>query len=112
VSRYRTVGEAEFRAKVRALPKEMAAQYDCVTGPGRSGAVAAVYVSHWLGLPFLPWGSKVPVSLPRVLVVDTATWTGATIRKAMRKYGAGCVVFYVEGPGAMVRFWYEKRADQ
>lgn len=82
-------------------------EFDIVTGPGRSGAIAAVYVSHMTGKPFAPYGHSIPENL-RVLVVDTAVMTGATMRKAVRRYeknrafGLYC---YCEPP--RVKFWYE-----
>lgn len=109
---YRTVPEAEFRERVNRVTQHIAPdQYGCVTGPGRSGAVAAVYTSHQLGIPFIPYGQEIPKNLQPVLVVDTATWTGRTIRKAARKYGpaiGAAFAYYKEGPGAMVKFWYER----
>lgn len=79
-----------------------------VTGPGRSGAIAAVYASHFLGLPFLAW-KTVPQRLGEneVLVVDTAKLTGATVRKAMSFYNTSrYVVPFNEPP--RVKFWYEQ----
>lgn len=106
---YRTVQEPEFRERIRAVLAGVEAR--AVTGPGRSGAVASVYASHILGVPFIPYRQRVPDKLRPVLVIDTARWTGATIRKARRLYGddARMVVVYTEPP--MVRFWYEKRAQ-
>lgn len=105
---YRTVQEPEFRDRIKSVLAGM--QVGCVTGPGRSGAMASVYASHILGVPFIPYRQKVPDKLRPVLVVDTAQWTGATIRKARRLYGddAKMVVVYHEPP--MVKFWYERHA--
>lgn len=109
---YRCVDEQEFNQVVRKkLDAGGFKQFGCVTGPGRSGAIAAVYVSHRLRIPFIPFGARVPPQLWPVLVVDTATWTGRTLRKAVRNYtyaNAAPLVFYQESPGAMVKFWYEK----
>lgn len=80
----------------------------CVTGPGRSGAIASAFASHILGVPFIPFRQPVPDKLRPVLIVDTAIWTGATVRKAARLYGPGTqfVVAFNEPP--MVKFWYER----
>ncbi len=108
---YRIVSEAEFDQRVADqlhLGRETFRLFKSVIGPGRSGAIAAVYVSHKLGIPFLAWGQEIPEKLKPVLVVDTATWTGRTLRKAAKRYQASFVAFYVEKPGTMVKFWYEK----
>ena len=84
-----------------------------VTGPGRSGAVAAVYASHLLGAPFIPYGSFAPAHLGRALLVDTARESGETMRKAARKYSASnpvVVVAFEEPP--RVAFWYEAEKPQ
>lgn len=105
---YRTVQEPEFRERIKTALAGVAAR--CVTGPGRSGAVASVYASHILGLPFIPYRQRVPDKLRPVLVIDTAQWTGATIRKARRAYGEDAIMLTVYHEPPMVRFWYESRA--
>jgi len=83
-----------------------------VTGPGRSGAIAAVYTSHILRIPFIPYKQK-PPRVGRMLIVDTALETGATIRKAMRIYADYeplHLVVYMEPP--RVIFWYERDKPQ
>lgn len=108
----RTITEPEFTAALRAALETslLAGTARSVTGPGRSGAVAAVYASHMLGVPFLPFGQPGPSP---VLVIDTAEQSGATMRRAVRRYeamgllAAGLSVFN-EPP--RVRFWYEAGA--
>lgn len=102
---YRTVYESEFRERIKEKLKGVRA--GCVTGPGRSGAVASVYASHILGVPFIPYRQRVPDKLRPVLVIDTAQWTGATIRKARRAYGEDATMLVVYHEPPMVRFWYE-----
>jgi hypothetical protein len=106
---YRTVHEPEFRERIRTMLDGV--QAGAVTGPGRSGAVASVYASHILGVPFIPYRQKVPDKLRPVLVIDTAKWTGATIRKAKRLYGDDAQMLTVYDEPPMVRFWYEARAS-
>lgn len=112
----RIVSEAEFAVSIRiALTFHLVGgeEVDCVTGPGRSGAIAAVYASHILGIPFIPYGQKVPPQLPRLLLIDTARQTGKTIRKAQKKYEGfvtTTVVVYEEPP--RVAFWYESAKPQ
>lgn len=105
---YRIVSEPEFSARICEVLRGCC-NVAAVTGPGRSGAVAAVYASHILGVPFIPYRATVPEKFKqRLLVIDTARWTGATIRKAGRLYpGARIITVYDEPP--MVRFWYEAR---
>lgn len=108
----RIVSETEFQTRLREILAD-ARDIGSVTGPGRSGAVAAVYASHILGVPFIPYGQKVPLHLGRLLIVDTARETGATLRKAERKYFdcAPLTLVAFEEPPRVV-FWYEARKPQ
>lgn len=102
--RWRIVSEEEFAKVIRR--KLSGVQADCVMGPGRSGAIAAVYASHILNIPFIPQGQLVPAGLPRLLIIDTASETGKTLRKAQRRYpGSTAMAIYNEPP--RVIFWYE-----
>ena len=81
-----------------------------VVGPGRSGAIASVYASHLLNIPWLPYGAKCPEKLQPLLVIDTAILTGKTIRKCESKYnkkGIDTVMLWVYNEPPIVRFWYE-----
>lgn len=110
----RVISEAEFNERIRAvLSDPWYEDIGCVTGPGRSGAVAAVYASHILHVPFIPFGASAPTHLARLLIVDTAIESGATIRKACRKYQDAkpkTAVCYNEPPRVM--FWYESGKPQ
>ncbi len=101
------IGEEEFRLKLAEVLKSWSG-YGCVTGPGRSGAVASVYASHLTGLPWVPFGTRVPESLWPVLIVDTAAKSGRTLRRAIKLHGpsASGVAVYSEPP--RLRFWYER----
>lgn len=105
----RIISESEFRDTIRTKLLERDLRHvGSVTGPGRSGAIAAVYASHILGVPFIPQGANVPERLGALLIVDTARQSGATIRKIQRDYGAyltEVVVAFEEPP--RVAFWYE-----
>lgn len=82
--------------------------YKCVIGKGRSGAIASVYTSHILGIPFLPYGEFIPEKLHPVLIVDTATLSGNTIRRTLSDYHYAkplSIAVFNEPP--RVRFWYE-----
>jgi adenine/guanine phosphoribosyltransferase-like PRPP-binding protein len=110
----RIVSEDEFAETFKAaLDAVDLSEVGSVTGPGRSGAVAAVYASHYLAVPFIPYGAPAPAHLGRVLVVDTAVQSGRTLRKAVRAYeyaGAIPVFAYQEPP--RVAFWYEAPKPQ
>ncbi|WP_428491620.1 hypothetical protein [Rhodopila sp.] len=104
----RTIAEPEFAQRIRESLSEVSADIGAVTGPGRSGAVAAVYASHILGVPFIPFGQSCPPELGRMLIVDTAIQSGRTLRKAAKKYGDAnphLVAVYAEPP--RITFWYE-----
>lgn len=81
-----------------------------VCGPGRSGALAAVYTSHMLGVPFVPYDRPCPEHLRPLLIIDTATSTGRTLRKAERKHGPDSVAVAVFHEPPRVHFWYEAQA--
>lgn len=109
------VSEEAFRERVdKTLGQHALDDVGCVTGPGRSGAVDAVYVSHKLRVPFIPYGAKAPTHLGALLIADTAQQSGATIRKAVRRYQKTArvksLVFFDEPP--RVRFWYEAEKPQ
>jgi adenine/guanine phosphoribosyltransferase-like PRPP-binding protein len=110
----RIVSEPEFQERLRAVLA--AADTDAVgfvTGPGRSGAVAAVYASHILAVPFIPFGAEPPVHLGRALIIDTARESGETLKKAARRYRDAdplVLVAFEEPP--RVAFWYEAPKPQ
>ena len=81
-----------------------------VSGPGRSGAIASVYASHYLKIPFLPYKSnRLREDLNTTLIVDTACYTGETVRKYMRwcRTVYSVVPYAEDGRSNFVRFWYE-----
>lgn len=109
----RIVTELEFATRMRDILSETPIDIGWVAGPGRSGAIAAVYASHLLAIPFVPYGSFAPIGLGRVLIVDTARESGRTLRKAERKYEQHNPFIWVgfEEP-PRVAFWYEAPKPQ
>jgi len=109
----RIVSETEFAERIRlVLQNSRVENVGAVTGPGRSGAVAAVYASHILGVPFIPYGMRCPEQF-QLLIVDTARESGRTLRKAAKRYNHTnpvVVVAYEEPP--RVAFWYEAAKPQ
>lgn len=98
------ISEEEFLKSFSENLLTLKENIDFVTGPGRSGAVASVYASYLLSVPFVPYGQKIPGK--KALIVDTVVMTGKTIRKASRKYDDAPYVF-----GILVskkrRLWFE-----
>jgi adenine/guanine phosphoribosyltransferase-like PRPP-binding protein len=113
-SAVRIVSEAEFSERLLlVLSSNNLEHVGAVTGPGRSGAVAAVYASHILGIPFIPYGQRHPLHLGRLLIIDTARESGATLRKAERKYqGMTPLVLVAFEEPPRVAFWYEAAKPQ
>lgn len=105
-----TIDPETFKSRLSEKLATISDKPKCVTGPGRSGAIASVYASHMLGIPFIPYGQSVPEHLKPVLVVDTASLTGKTMRKAVKRYETDLgVVAFQEPP--RVRFWYERGVE-
>jgi len=120
---FRVVSEEEFFTVLAQTLEPMRGSVRSVTGPGRSGAVAAVYASHYLGVPFLPViARRLPGDLLPLLVIDTAALTGKTLRRAearaRKTVGLGpgderviaVALWPDERRDGRVRFWYEAAA--
>lgn len=112
MSGFTIISEAEFAVRIRERLADAPSDIGWVTGPGRSGAVAAVYASHLLSVPFIPYKNPIPDQrLGRLLLIDTAIYRGRTIRKALAHYRdlldlePHVVTCYEEPP--RVVFWYE-----
>jgi len=102
----RIISEKAFQERLTEALEPFHGVARAVTGPGRSGAVASVYASHMLKVPWLPAGGPVPEKLRPVLVVDTASKSGRTLRKMARRVETDLVTFaFLEPP--RVHFWYE-----
>lgn len=101
------IEEAEFAERLRKAVSGFT--FDAVTGPGRSGAVAAVYASYASHRPFVPFGQPYPGV---VLVIDTVCRSGKTLRKAVRRLerlGIETISLSVYGsPPERHHFWYER----
>jgi hypothetical protein len=96
----------EFHERLIEILSPLKGQFSAVTGPGRSGAIASVYASHFLGIPWVPLHKAATTPLRPLLLIDTAIESGATMRKAQRRTGATmAIALYNEPP--RVKFWYE-----
>jgi hypothetical protein len=112
----RIVSEAEFAERIRVvLSNHRLESIGAVTGPGRSGAVAAVYASHILDVPFIPFGANVPDKFD-LLVIDTARESGRTLRKSANWYtkriGKRPTIIAVYEEPPRVALWYEATKPQ
>lgn len=107
-SKWEPVDEEWFRARLYyklEVYKYKHGPFTFVTGPGRSGAVAAVYASHYLGVPYIPPKFR---QASTALVVDTARLSGKTIRKCASWHGTEHMLWaFDEVPGHYYKFWYE-----
>jgi hypothetical protein len=103
----RKISEEEFRtALILFLDSIVHLNIRSVSGPGRSGAIAAVYTSHYLAIPFIPQGGRIVDDLRPHLIIDMAISSGKTLRKAIRKTNAEyAFAIFTEPPRA--KFWYE-----
>lgn len=106
----RIITEEEFREKlIETLP--IYSGFKAVTGPGRSGAIAAVYASHLLNIPYIIPKFIPPKELTPVLIVDTAMMTGRTLRKMSNYYNQHMirnVYVWMFSEPPRVKFWYEE----
>lgn len=106
-----TISEKEFRERLEEKLTGLRGKYKSVSGPGRSGAIASVYASHFLRVPWVPCVKIVAKELQPVLVIDTAMETGKTLKKAVRRVGTPAPPCYVYFEPPRVKFWYEKSAS-
>lgn len=104
---------------------------DSVVGIIRSGLFPAVFLSQQLDLPMFPGNEIRGFPCPRLsrpLVVDTVVWSGATMRRALRRLEARGVeapralamyaraepfpavagLIYLDLVGGIPRFWYDE----
>lgn len=82
----RTITESEFQDRLREALSDHEVHFArWVTGPGRSGAIAAVYASYFLNIPYVQFGYAArPEGAP--LVIDI-TECRKNFRDADRLYG-------------------------
>lgn len=105
------VTHEQFQQEIRSLiinKEDKLKHIQAVTGPGRSGAVAAVYASYILGVPFIPYGQVFP---GHILVIDTVAQSGKTLRKAvakLKKTHASVTALSVYKQQERLHFWYEQ----
>ena len=102
------IQEDDFYIKMLDVFQELSyiQEIKSVSGPGRSGAIAAVYASYILKVPFIPYGQVVPDNIRPHLVVDTASLTGSTLKKAIIKMKAEHGITIIQET-SHIKFWYE-----
>ena len=101
------ISEEEFSMRCQAVLSPYHGQVKSVMGPGRSGAIASVYASHVLHVPWIPVNGKVPEKLQPCLLIDTAQLSGRTLRKLKSRVKSNLVLSIFQEP-PIVKFWYEK----
>lgn len=99
------IKEKEFKIKLKQKLSNI--NVKSVTGPGRSGAIASVYASYLLKVPYIPYGHKCPSRLLPILIIDTASQSGKTLRKSKKRYYKESVILYIYKEPPRVHFWYE-----
>lgn len=100
------IGPEEFEERLKSI-EVYRGLVSYVTGPGRSGAVAGVYASHYLNKPYIPIGNVKENHKP-ILIIDTAIQTGKTLRRARNKIGKGAYACALFNEPPSLKFWYEK----
>jgi hypothetical protein len=101
------ISEREFSITIQRKLESLSTAPKSVSGPGRSGAIAAVYASHILNIPYIPYGQSISEKLHPLLIIDTASLTGKTLKKAMVKM-QGDISLAVFQEESHSLFWYEK----
>lgn len=102
------ISETQFRLDMKSkLSHINIEELKFVTGPGRSGAIASVYVSHMTHLSFVPYKSGNFKETDKFLIVDTASMTGRTIRQANNYYQGSKYMVVYDNPAIRHVFWYE-----
>lgn len=107
------INEITFRKALIEVLKPYKGYFKGVCGPGRSGALASVYASHILGVPFVPFKQQIPKELFPLLIVDTTQKSGRTMRKAVEWYKK-LQLGEVQGltpysANAKLHFWFESQ---
>ncbi|MCH7471491.1 hypothetical protein IIA79_00865 [bacterium] len=122
---------AELLEQMAVAARSLHPAPDAVVGIKRSGLFPAVYLSHKLELPLFTAGETGSFPFPRLkhpLLVDTAAWTGKSLRKVVARLESLGVervavlvmyarsdprpkvrgLHYLELTDRIVHFWYEK----
>lgn len=102
------IDPAEFLARLQEKVEPYRGLVRSVCGPGRSGAVASVYASYALGVPWLPYQRfKPPEALQPTLIIDSARVTGRNMRRCSKFIDGPTVLLWLWDEPPNVRFWYE-----
>ena len=99
----------EFETRAKEVLEPYRGKFKSVTGPKRSGAIASVFASHYLGLVWFPYGREIPSILKPSLIIDTAIMSGRSLRRCKKMVGEDCemVALFKEPP--VVSFFYERK---
>lgn len=103
------ISEADFIDRLKLVLEDPEFSHaEWVTGPGRTGAMAAIYASHILNVSFVAYGHR-PKANGYVLVMDILNDNPRTMRRALKHYDIcrpiPCIVFpEIENEG----LWFEQ----
>lgn len=104
----------QFEQRLVEVLQPLHGLFVAVTGPGRSGALAAVYASHYLKIPYVVPKNTAMLerSLGKLLIIDTALYTGKTLRRLSNWYSNRGIAneyrfLFQETRGNLLKFFYE-----
>lgn len=79
------ITEAAFQERIEEALADRHGKFAWVMGPGRSGAIAAIYASHILNIPWVPYGF-LPRAKGKGLLIDIAHTNALCLNRAVRRY--------------------------
>ena len=105
------VTEADMLEIMRALfaSDPLYAKAEQVTGPGRSGAMAALHASYMLNIDHLPAG-RLPLKAGPVLIIDIVASTTSGLHRLAKRYrDHDCIeLLLIEcAPGERPHLWFQ-----
>jgi hypothetical protein len=114
----RTISQEEFETELKMKLEPFRGKVHSVIGPGRSGAIASVFASYYLGIPWLPQRHhSIKKILAPVLIVDTAEKTGKNLRRCRNfifppSLRSDCITISIFKEPPNVRFWFEMKGKK
>ena len=91
--------------------KESVSEYTHITGIPRGGLIPGVYLSHYIGIKYIPYGEAKELPLSRrkkILVVDDICDSGITLIEAS-EYGFHTAALALRYSSSFMPDWYSKK---